>query len=148
MSINTGKVVVGGLVAGFIMNAVDFVVNGVLLGSRWEAAAIARNIDVAAVGARSLIGWIASDFALGVAILGIYAGIRPRFGPGPKTAAIASLAVWTIAHVAYGSMWFTGLYSPRLVGAAALGSLVGSLAGGYAGCRIYQEAGAPTAARI
>ncbi len=26
-----------------------------------------------------------------------YAAIRPRFGPGPKTAAIAGLAVWLIA---------------------------------------------------
>lgn len=148
MSINTGKVVVGGLVAGVIMNAVDFVVNAVLLGARWEAAAAARNIDLTAVATRSMAGWISTDLLLGVGIVWVYAAIRPRFGPGPRTAAIASVAVWALARIAYLSMWFTGLYSLRLVGAAALGSLVGSLAGGYAGCRMYQEAGAPTAARI
>ena len=35
--------------------------------------------------------------AIGIWAMWLYAAIRPRYGPGPKTAAVAGLALWVIA---------------------------------------------------
>ena len=36
--INWGRVVLGGLLAGLVLNVLDFLVNGVWLGTEWNAA--------------------------------------------------------------------------------------------------------------
>ena len=37
---------------------------------------------------------VCTGFVQGIATVCLYAAIRPRFGPGPSTAAIAALSVW------------------------------------------------------
>jgi len=137
--INTGKVIVGGLVAGVVLNVIDFVVNGVVLGAQWEAATLARGVDPAAVGPSSMVGWITSDFLMGLSIVWLYAAIRPRFGPGPSTAICAGLVVWAISHVAYLSLAFTGMYPMSTVMLSTIGALISYPAGAYVGCRMYSE---------
>jgi hypothetical protein len=141
MAINTGRVVGGGLLAGVVMNAVDFVTNGLLLAERWKAEAEALNprlVDPANEPA-SIMGWIATDFLLGILIVWAYASMRPRFGPGSRTAIKASIFVWAVSHVAYGSFIFLGLYSANIVLMATLGALIASIAGGLAGAWFYKE---------
>jgi hypothetical protein len=138
--INTGKVIVGGLVAGVVLNVIDFVVNGVVLGAQWEAATLARGVDPAAVGPSSMVGWITSDFLMGLSIVWLYAAIRPRFGPGPSTAICAGLVVWAISHIAYLALAFTGMYPMSTVMLSTLGALISYPAAAYIGCRMYSEA--------
>jgi hypothetical protein len=137
--INMAKVIIGGLVAGVVLNAINFVVNGLMLGSQWQAATVARGVDPAAIENSMLAGWITSGFLLGVAIVWIYAAIRPRFGPGPTTAACAGLVAWAISHVAYFSLAFTGMYPTGVVVMSTLGGLVSYLAAAYIGGRLYTE---------
>jgi hypothetical protein len=139
-AINTGKVIVGGLVAGVVLNVIDFVVNGLVLGAPWEAATRARGVDPIAVAPSSMAGWITSDFLMGLAIVWLYAGIRPRFGPGPSTAICAGLVVWAISHVAYLSLGFTGMYPMSTVMLSTVGALISYPAAAYVGCRMYSEA--------
>jgi hypothetical protein len=142
--INVVRVVLGGLLAGLVMNAIDFVVNGVLLMSEWQMATIALGIDPARVEARSAVGWIVFDFAGGIALVWLYAAMRPRFGPGPRTATTASLTLWGIVHLAFSSFVFMDLFPFWLVASSALGGLVSALVGGQVGCRIYREHGQET----
>jgi hypothetical protein len=137
--INTGKVIVGGLVAGVVLNVIDFVVNGLVLGAQWTAATVERNVDPAAIETSSMIGWITSDLLMGLAIVWLYAAIRPRFGPGPGTAVCVGLVVWAISHIAYFSLAFTGMYPTGVVMISTLGALISYLAGAYVGCRMYTE---------
>jgi hypothetical protein len=88
----------------------------------------------------SAIGWIVSDFLVGLAIVWLYAAIRPRFGAGAGTAVIAAVVIWGISHVAYACLWFLGIYPLSLICMTTAGALVASLAAGLAGGRIYQEA--------
>jgi hypothetical protein len=57
---------------------------------------------------------------LGISTIWLYAAIRPRYGPGPRTAAVAGFAMWF-----YGSLvdavW-------AALGAVPLGALVGPVA--------------------
>jgi hypothetical protein len=138
--INNAKVIVGGLVAGVVVNAINFVVNGLMLGPQWQAATVARGVDPAVIENSMLAGWITSGFLLGIAIVWIYAAIRPRFGPGPSTAACAGLVAWAISHVAYFSLAFTGMYPTGVVVMSTVGGLVSYLAAAYVGGRLYTEA--------
>lgn len=91
--ISWGRVVVGGIVAGIVLNVADFLVYGKLLAPDFAAAMQALGKPATAMsGAVTL--FVVLDFVYGIALLWLYAAMRPRFGAGPKTAAIAGLAVW------------------------------------------------------
>jgi hypothetical protein len=95
--INTVKVVVGGLLAGFLINCSEFVLNTFVIGADMEAALRALNLPP--IGGRQIGIFVVLGFALGIATVWLYAAIRPRFGPGVPTACYASLAVWFLAYV-------------------------------------------------
>lgn len=94
--INVGKVIVGGIVAGIVMNVFDYLINNVLMKAQFDAVMAARNLDPAAM---NLATMIALDFAMGLLVVFTYAAIRTRFGAGPKTAIVAGLLVAIIANV-------------------------------------------------
>lgn len=141
MALNTGRVIGGGLLAGAIMNFIDFLVNGVWLMSRWteEATALNARLMDPSVATTSTIGWVITDFLFGILIVWAYAAMRPRFGPGAATAVKASLLVWGVSHIAYFAFVFLNMYSLSLIALVSAGGLVAALAGGYAGCAIYRE---------
>lgn len=139
--INGGRVVIGGLAAGVVMNLIDGLSNGMLLATQWGAETAQLNPGLMAkAGTSSTVGWILVDFILGLMIVWLYAAIRPRFGAGPTTAARAGLAAWLISHIFYFSYVFMGLYSFRLIAASSGAGLVSAMVGAYVGGRIYQEA--------
>jgi len=135
--INLKGVIVGGLVAGLILNVVDYVFWGVLYAKDFAAA-------LQAIGrppADSLIPlWVLLDFFYGIALVYTYAAIRPRFGPGPGTAVRAGLIVWVVAGLFHaigeGPLGFLPM---RLY---VLGTIVGLVAipiATVAGAKFYKE---------
>ncbi len=139
LQLNASRVVVGGLAAGLVMNIIDAVTNGFLLGERWKVQTEALNPGLITKAESGTWGWVIVDFILGIIIVWLYAAIRPRFGPGPRTALTAALVVWLTAHVAYASYAFMGYYSWSLIGGSSVGGLVAAVAGGYIGARLYTE---------
>jgi hypothetical protein len=136
--INVGRVVLGGLVAGLVMNVIDGVTNGAILSAQWAAESNRLGIDKS-VQSQAVAGWVVYDFVAGIILLWLYASIRPRYGAGPKTAVIAGLGLWLITHLAFSAWVFTGLYPFGLVAASTLGGLVSGVAGALAGCALYKE---------
>ena len=86
--INWGRVFLGGLFAGLVINSFEFVISGVVLAPKWEAAmkALGRQMPTGAIGI-----FLAYGFLTGIAAIWLYAVARPRFGPGPKTAALTGI---------------------------------------------------------
>ena len=118
--INIIGVLKGGLAAALIMNVSQYVL-GALVGANGAVPAAALVIRTA---------------ALGFATVWLYAAIRPRFGPGPKTAIWAGLAVWALSYV------FTAIFGGQSIGAAVViiawtgvEMLIASSVGGY----LYHE---------
>lgn len=141
--LNAPRVIAGGLAAGLVMNVIDALTNGVLLGERWRIATEALNPGlISKMGMAGTLGWVVVDFILGILTVAVYAAIRARFGPGPLTAMRAAIAIWLAAHAAYASYAFMGLYPWSLIVASSLGGLVAAVAGGYVGARLYREAAA------
>ena len=102
--INVGKVIVGGIAAGVVMNIFDYVINGMIMKTQYAAVMTARNIDPAAT---SITTMVALDFAMGLLLVFTYAAIRTRFGGGPKTAIVAGLLVVMVANVQ--AAYFAGM---------------------------------------
>jgi len=101
--INTGKVLVGGLLAGLVYNGFDIATGMVLMGDEFRANAKRLGLDPAAMESGAAMAvWIAIDFLLGILVVWTYAAIRPRFGPGPRTAIFAAL----VPYVAISLMMF------------------------------------------
>ena len=91
--INWGRVVSGGLLAGLVLNIIDWLTYGVWLKADMAAAMQTLGKSPAAMDSAIPL-WVALDFVSGIGLVWVYAAIRPRFGAGVKTAVIAGLAVW------------------------------------------------------
>lgn len=138
--INMGSVVKGGLVAGLIINVVEMVVNVFVLGKQWEAVMkdLGKSSEMTGSQIAVLNLW---GFAAGIVTIWLYAAIRPRFGPGPKTAVCAALAVWFLAYFSGGFFPVVfGVYPAGLMAAGAAIGLVEVIVAALAGARIYKEA--------
>ena len=140
-SINLGRVVAGGLVAGVVANAIDFVTNTYVLASDIAAWAPTRNLDPAAMNSAPVAAtWMVVDFIFGLLLVFTYAAVRPRLGAGPKTAILAGLTLWfAVAIILFG---FTqmGLFPMALFVKGSICALVNNLAASVAGAAVYKEA--------
>jgi len=92
MNINPGRVLLGGIVAGIILNVGEFVLNDLLLGPQMKAFFTSHNLTEP--GGSFIVAAVGGTLIVGIVIVLGYAAIRPRFGAGPKTAVIAALFAW------------------------------------------------------
>ncbi|HEY5617407.1 MAG TPA: hypothetical protein VIK60_05640 [Vicinamibacterales bacterium] len=141
MAINTSKVVVGGLAAGVVASVIGFVGFGMVLGPRFEAEAVA--VAPALQGRGMTGGAIATNviaqFVVGILLVWLYAAIRPRFGPGMKTATYAALVVWVCGFVFHLDWLVVGLMTSGTYAMAATVALIQVLASAGVGGMLYTE---------
>ncbi|HVT97420.1 MAG TPA: hypothetical protein VHE33_07915 [Acidobacteriaceae bacterium] len=144
--INIGRWVVGGLVCGIVLNCLGYLVDGLLLASQWNQNLV--RLGRPELNTSQMIWFNLIGFALGLLAVWIYAAIRPRFGAGVGTAAIAGIAVWVAASVLPNAsmMWVTGLFNNHLTLYTTLGALVELVVGTIAGAALYREESATVAA--
>jgi len=91
--INLKGVIIGGLVAGVVLNIVDFILFTVILKD--EMAAMMQAMGKPATMATGTIAWFTFvDFLFGIFLVWVYAAVRPRYGAGPATAIKAGLIGW------------------------------------------------------
>ncbi|MBI3403253.1 MAG: hypothetical protein HY048_17715 [Acidobacteria bacterium] len=138
-TVNLGRVVLGGLLAGLIINCSEFVLNTFVVGADMEAAMKAMNrppID------NQMITWfVVAGFALGIVAVWVYSAIRPRFGPGVQTAVIAALTAYVLAY-AYPSV-FVGvmqIFPARSLIISLVWGLPEIVIASIAGAWLYAEA--------
>jgi hypothetical protein len=136
--INNGRVILGGLLAGVIINIGEYVLNEPILGKDWAAAM--KSLGKDPVGGSSIAIFVAFGFVLGILMVWLYAAIRPRFGPGPKTAVCAGLVVWALAYL-YGAagQMAVGVFPSRLLLIGTIWGLVELAIASLAGAWVYSE---------
>jgi hypothetical protein len=137
--INMGRVILGGIVAGIVINILAYLVDGVLLRTQWDEGMTALGRPSLAI---TQIVWLnIFGFFTGILLVWLYAAIRPRFGPGPKTAIIAGLALWALCYLIpnISFMWITGLFHPNLTIHTSLGGIVEAVAAALTGGFLYRE---------
>jgi hypothetical protein len=140
MAMNTKKVVAGGLVSGVIIIVIDFLVN-FMLGARMKAEADAFKPGMAdqMMQGSAIASSLIMDLVLGIALIWTYAAIRPRFGPGPRTATFAAILFWLLGLIFNAGYRQMGMMSPGLWWTFAVIWLVSFLIAAGAGAAIYSE---------
>jgi hypothetical protein len=136
--INVGRVILGGLVAGIVANAFDYVINTYLMAEEGSEMIARLNLNQETVQA-SFVAWIVIDLLWGLLLVFTYAGIRPRFGPGPTTALIAGLIPWFAVAVTMFGMMSMGVFTQQAWMKSSALYLVSSLAASLAGAAVYKE---------
>src|SRR5688572_27395168 len=141
MPMNTKRVLMGGIVAGVVMNAIDFVTNTYILGERMKAGteAFKPGLSDQMMSGNTIVMYIIMDFILGIALVWTYAAIRPRFGPGIKTATYAALLFWILAGIFLSGYMHMGMMSSGLWWTFAFIGLVNFLLSAWAGAKFYTE---------
>lgn len=136
--INYGRVILGGLLAGVIINAGEYVLNEVVLGEQMAAAM--TNLNLSAIGTQQIMQFVAMTFVLGIALVWIYAAIRPRFGAGVKTAIIAGVVTWLVGScLPTASYVIMGIFPTHLAALGCLWALVEFSIASIAGAWLYKE---------
>ena len=136
--ISWNRVILGGLLAGLVINICEFLVDGLLLGDQWTASL--KSLHRPPLDAHADAAFMVWGFLVGVYALWLYASLRPRLGPGPKTAAFAGIAVWILsALLASISAVAMRLFPRRLVAYDLVLTLVEMVAGTVIGAWLYKE---------
>jgi len=131
-------VIIGGLVAGVVLNVIDFVLFGVVLKDDMAAAMAALNKP--AMSNAQIPWFVFLDFVFGVFLVWLYAAIRPRFGAGPGTAVKAGIAVWFAAGLMNALfMWPMELMPHNLTIISTVVSLVSAPLAAVIGAKFYTE---------
>lgn len=138
MAINTGSVIKGGLVSGLIINVGEYLLNVPIMGARMQSELAARNLPP--VDNQMIAVFVVMSFGLGLFLVWLYAAIRPRFGPGPQTAACAGLIVWGLAWLWPSiGMGVMGMYSWSLIVLALVWGVAEVILAAIAGAYFYKE---------
>ncbi len=137
--INTRGVIVGGLVAGLIINVSEYILNEPVLGADMTAALTDHNLP--AVGGGAIAVFVTMGFLVGLVLVWLYAAIRPRLGAGPKTAAIAAIVVWFLNYFSGAlTIGALGLFPAKLILVSLVWGLVELLVAALVGGMLYTEA--------
>ena len=140
---NWSRIILGGLFGSVVMMVLAILEMKTLQGPWLDAAIelLGPQTDsdwwrfISAMGVLCVVGGIMSVW--------LYAAIRPRFGPGPKTAAIVGLAVWLPTSTVD---WFwasTGFVPSRGMMIPILAFLPILIAVAISGAWLYKEDGEP-----
>jgi hypothetical protein len=135
--INFARVFLGGLLAGLILNIFEYVLNGVVFASQWDAymKVLGRQMRPGAIPF-----FIVSTFVAGIGVIWLYAVARPRLGAGPKTAALTGLAFWFFAYAIPEANSIAANVGPgRLTLTICLILLVGVVLASVFGAMVYKE---------
>lgn len=146
---NRVRVLLGGLLAGLIINVVEYITNGVVLREAWGRAMQALG-KPAALSVGAIVIFNIWGFLLGIAAVWLYAAIRPRYDAGPKTAIRAGVFSWAVAvFLANLSNYPLGLFPGRLLVISSIVALVEIVAATLVGAWLYkeEEAAAPVVHR-
>ena len=136
--INFGRVLLGGIVAGLILNIGEVLLNDIILGPHIEADMKRMNITPPGGGFAVLA--VTLTFVVGILAVALYALIRARLGPGPKTALVTALILWFCVYAYSGTVNMLLInVPPKLILMILAWGIVEYPLGILAGAALYKE---------
>ena len=139
-AINTGKVLIGGLLAGLVMNVLDFVNGMYIMGEEFRSNAQRLGLDPAQMeSGAGMATWVTIDFLMGILLVWTYAAMRPRFGPGPSTAVKAAIVPWLAIGLIMFGLTQGGIMTMSIWVKMSAISLVINMIGSVVGAWAYKE---------
>jgi len=136
--INIKMVFLGGLLAGLVLNIGEFILNDPILGAAWMEWT--KSMNLPEMGGEVIIFYVVWSFLVGIALVWLYAAIRPRFGPGVRTAIFAGLFIWiTMWVLGFGSLMIQGIFPTDLIVISIVWGLFEVPLASVAGAYLYKE---------
>jgi apolipoprotein N-acyltransferase len=136
--INWRRLLIGGLVAGAVMNLLSFAEWKLLMGPLLSDAMQAAGQTLQESATMGLVVTV-TFFVVGILVVWLYAAIRPRFGPGPGTAAMAGVAVGILLGMLVAWGMSSQLIPATVWATDAVATLVIVVIGTLIGARLYRE---------
>ena len=138
-----GRVVLGGIAAGVVIDLWEGVMRGILLQER-AADAMAELGRTAALSMKQIVALEVWGLVVGICTVLLYAAIRPRLGAGPKTAILAGLFIWALVF-ALGIMPLVFMHLlPVCLGVITVcGEAAMMILAGLAGAALYNDPSEP-----
>jgi hypothetical protein len=133
--INWARVLGCGLLAGIVWIILGTAVTAVL----GRGFAALPNNRLAAPTPGFVLVNVVLDLLEGISILWLYAAIRPRYSPGPKTAVIAAFAWWFIVSLGDATWCSFGLFPPSTVVPLMIGTLPALILATLVAAKLYRE---------
>lgn len=138
--INWGRVLLGGIAAAVVIFLGEWLLHGILLAEDWTAAMASINRPMNPEQAPYLL-YIVISLLFGLAVAWTYAGIRPRFGPGPGTAIKAGFVIWLVGNALPTLSWIpANIFNDRIIYIGIGGGLVETIVAALAAGALYSEA--------
>jgi hypothetical protein len=138
--INVSRVLLGGFIAGVVLNIGEFLLNGMVLADDMKKDFERLNLSPEP-GGDFIAKAVVATFILGIVITLLYAAIRAHFGPGVKTAIYAGLFAWFFVCLYTGVIYSSlGLVAMKLFWIGLAWGLVEYALGAIAGAWLYKDA--------
>jgi hypothetical protein len=138
-NINLGRVVLGGLLAGLVLNIGEIIFNDFVLGTQMKAFLAEHNFKEPSGNFIAVA--VGLTFVMGIVLVLVYAMIRSRLGPGLNTAIVAGLVGWFCVYV------YTGIVqgvlfgdSVHVIGISIVWGIVQYTLAAVVGAWVYKEA--------
>ena len=136
---NYARILLGGIVGGVAFNIVSFAINVGILGSRY---AMLQEMGIFRKDPRVpfLPLWLLMLFLVSIGLVWFYAAVRPRLGPGPKTALTVGLLVGLLGALPRNFSGFAWAYTGGYLALFwTLDMVVGCMAATFVGAWLYKE---------
>jgi hypothetical protein len=139
-NVNWGKFILGALIVAAICFVSDGFLHQRLVNDQWEAVVAALGAKFQEHAGWTMVYFVIFELGRGFLTMYTYVLLRPRFGPGVKTATWAGVVAW-VAYSLTGPAQFIplGFFSESLWFTVAIYQLVFSIVAAIAGAAPYGE---------
>ena len=137
-NIKFGRVILGGLLAGLIINAGEYLLNVVLLGREWDSLMTSLNRPV--VGGMGIVMFNIATFLFAIAMVLLYTKLRPQFQSWKKSAFKAAFFAWFFAYViGFGWSYIMTIFTAQIYFTTLIWSLFEVSLASLAGAWVYKR---------
>jgi succinate dehydrogenase/fumarate reductase cytochrome b subunit len=140
-NINYPRLLQGGIVAGFTLFIFAGIVNGGILNADFENWMQGMgNLIHPLPQPVAMPLWTLMSLIHGIGGIWIYAGIRPRFGAGAKTALLAGFILWLVSKFTVAlDLFALGIFPDKILAGQLIGSFFAIMLGTFLGAWVYKE---------
>ena len=138
-NINTGRALLGGIVAAAIIDLIEGVMNGAVLKNDWASAMQALGKSGEVTGGAITV-YMLGGLLYGVIGVWLYSALISRYGFGSITAAKAGLVTWVLTSALPNLMMVpSGIIPSRLMTIGVMTDFFAILLGVTMGALLYRE---------
>jgi hypothetical protein len=146
--INWGRMLSGGVIAAVIAFVTDGLLHERLLGPDWKLVYDNLGASPPEHGSIGVVYFAIFELGRGLVSMFLYVTMRPQFGPGPKTAALAGIVAWVAFSITGPAQFIPlGFFSNALWVKVVAFQLVTSILAAVAGAALYKDAITRTASQ-